>query len=99
MGETVFDKYVYLGHEGRVFKLSLDEWEEVCKAGIGGSAVDLTQFQRMRARPSWLSPFPTGGGFYRTRKDRVYYEPCEWSRQDFQDALEELENLRAQPDT
>lgn len=91
---------IFIGYGGRFWKLSTEQWESLCRAGRGGATLDLKQYRPLRARPPWLLPHPDQRSFYRAAnaRDRLYFEPQDWTPEDFEEALEELAAQRGSGD-
>jgi len=87
-------KFVYVGQYDAFWRLTPDEWEQICRDGMKGG-YDLSPFKQLAGRPIWLKRHPDGStGYYRTRQDMLYYEPLDWDAEDFREALDELEEMR-----
>lgn len=91
------EPYVFVGQAGGFWRLTLDQWEEVCRAGLKGG-YDLSPYRRIRSKPIWLEKYPDNSGYRRTRTDMLYFEPEGWSKEDFREALDEIEKMRLDGD-
>lgn len=83
-------RYVYIGNFGYCWRLTVEEWRAICEAGAEGYGYDLSPFKALRRFPSWLERGEDSDQRYNTRNDRLYYEPLDWTAEDFGSALKEL---------
>ena len=85
-------RYIYIGNFGYCWKLTEEEWREVCASGIRGEGYDLSKYRELISAPRWTYKDERGRR-YSTRNDRLYYEPLDWEPHEFEDALEVLDGL------
>jgi hypothetical protein len=84
-------RYVYIGNFGYCWRLTVEAWRAICEAGVAGEGYDLSPYRQLRRFPSWLERGEDSDQRYNTRNDRLYYEPLDWSAEDFAGALSDLE--------
>lgn len=80
--------YIYVANMGGFWRLTLAQWIiGVLTPGAAGEGYDLTPYQQI-AKPRWIRKSDTGR-FYTMRGDVRFYEPLDWTPEQFREQLEE----------
>lgn len=81
---------VYVENMGHFWKLTKDQWREVCQAGASGAGYDLDAYgPPLKTRPWWVRKSDSRGfwGIHRYHRLR---SPLDWEPDEFKEALNEL---------
>ncbi len=90
MAKTTF---VYVGQFDYFWKLTEAQWREVIASGLSGEGYTLEPYRELKTRPRFLWRDRETGRCSRMVNDKLYYEPLDWDQQNFQHALEELNEV------
>lgn len=93
-------RYVYIGHFGYPYRLTVAQWRTLCEGGARGEGYDLEQIgaKELKRFPAGVVKFdrqsPGRSSIY---TDLLYYEPLDWEAEAFADALVELRETLTAP--
>jgi len=80
-------KHVYVGQFGAFWRLTPEQWRQVCRDGAYGEGYSLEGYRGLKTKPRWLHPMEDDRGRYWTSKEVEYYEPFDWFEHDFKEHL------------
>ena len=89
-------KAIYCEHYGRFwYKLTVAEWRECLRTGMLGESHLLPEAAALKNRPRHIhcegTPGEHSATFWSTRDDNQVWSPLDWEPEDYEDALEQLE--------
>jgi hypothetical protein len=89
-------RVIYVEQYGGWWKLSPDQWRELCERGAAGNGHMLPDKASLRRRSPLVGETNYNDGmgkktYYPLRTYVLVYSPLDWESEDYQDALQELE--------
>lgn len=95
-------KAVYVEQYGAWWKLSLDEWRQILASGAAGNGHTLPNERAMGRRSRLVGATDYGDGegetsYYPKADGILIYSPLDWWPEDYESALQELNDLQGSP--
>ena len=86
------EQVVYVEQYGYVWKLTLDEWKAICRAGLAGEGYVLPSCRELAGRPKWLRRERGGNkaGYWVLDGTKKFVQPLDWKTEEFREELERL---------
>lgn len=86
------EQVVYVEQYGGVWKITLDEWKAICRAGLTGEGYVLPPCRQLTRRPAWVrrSTDSPRVHYWSADPNKKLVHPLDWSVEAYREELKQL---------